>query len=325
MQALVWTGPGLVRAQERPAPGLRDGWALVEPAFVGLCGTDVHIWQGEHPRARAGLIIGHEFVGRVLAGADGPAAGTAMFVNPLLSCGRCVECRRGDRHSCEELRLLGIDIDGGAAEVVAVPQDALVPLPKSVDLRVAALAEPLAVAVRATCRGSVHLGQRVHVIGAGPVGILVGMCARLAGGSPVTICDPATARAEAAAALGLDVVDPTSPDGLAEVVFDCTGHPSVSLTVLQWARRGGTVVAVGAYPGVVGVDLQDLMFRELEIVGTRVYSPGEVAVAIHLLETGRVAVAALVTATVPLSEGDHALERLQSAQELKVLLKVGAD
>jgi (R,R)-butanediol dehydrogenase/meso-butanediol dehydrogenase/diacetyl reductase len=294
---------------------------LVEPAYVGLCGTDLHICAGEHPRARPGLVIGHEIVGRLAAACGDLPAGTAVFVNPLLSCGTCLACRRGRSHVCERLGLIGIDADGGAAELVAAPADHLLALPATLDLRRAALVEPLAVAVRAVRRGGLKIGERVHVVGAGPIGLLVGSCARAAGAASVTLSEPVARRAEAAATFGLDLVDLAAQDHTADVVFDCTGHPSVAPTVLGWAAAGGTVVTVGAYPGVVGVNLQDLMFGELRLVGTRVYTPDDVSAAVALIAQGAIDVERVITDVLPVAEGAHAIAHLRAGAELKVLIK----
>jgi 2-desacetyl-2-hydroxyethyl bacteriochlorophyllide A dehydrogenase len=321
VQALVWQGGDLVEAAEVAAPAPKPGWALIEPAYVGLCGTDLHICAGEHPRTRPGTVIGHEIVGRLAAACGDLDVGTAVFVNPLLSCGTCRACRRGRSHVCEKLGLIGIDANGGAAELLVAPADHLLALPPSLDLRRAAVVEPAAVAVRAVRRGHVGLGQSVHVVGAGPIGLLVSTCARVAGASSVTLSEPVARRAEAAAAFGFEVVGPTATDHAADVVFDCTGHPSVSPTVLGWAAAGGTVVTVGMYPGVVGVNLQDLMFRELELIGTRVYTADDVAAAVGLIARGDIDTDRLVTAVLPLSEGAHALAQLRAGGELKVLIE----
>jgi (R,R)-butanediol dehydrogenase/meso-butanediol dehydrogenase/diacetyl reductase len=321
MQALVWRGGDLVEAAEVPTPAHAPGWVLVEPAYVGICGTDLHISHGEHPRALPGLVLGHEIVGRLAGATADLQAGTAVFVNPLLSCGTCRACRRNRAQVCERLRLIGIDVDGGAADLVAVPADHLVALPASLDFRRAALIEPVAVAVRAVRRSGLRVGDRAHVVGAGPIGLLVATCARLGGASSVTFSEPAPQRAEAATAFGFDLVDDAAQDQSADVVFDCTGHPSVSPTVLRWAAAGGTVVTVGAYPGVVGVNLQEVMFRELTIIGTRVYTSEDVTAAVALVAQAMIDVSRLVTNVLPLQDGAEAITRLRAGGELKVLIE----
>ena len=319
MRALTWQGGDRVEAAEVKPPDPRPGWALVDVAYVGLCGTDLHICRGEHPRAQPGIVIGHEVVGRLREPPGGWPAGTAVMVNPLLPCHGCRSCRNGRANVCDRLGLLGIDAPGGAAECVAVPEAQLVPLPPGLGLRVAALIEPLAVAVRAVRRGGLRLGQRAHVIGAGPVGLLVGSCARLAGAAEVTISEPVTRRAAVAADFGLTLA--AEPDERADVVFDCTGHPAVAPTVLRWAATSGTVVTVGVYPGVVGVDLASVALRELSVVGTRVYAPEDVAAASELAARDPFGLGRLVTSVIGVDDGPRAIARLDAGTELKILIE----
>ena len=321
MQALVWAGETKVEVRDLPMPEPPSGWALVEVAYAGLCGTDLHICDNEHPRAKPGLVIGHELVGRLTSPVGELRAGTPVFVNPLLWCGSCPSCKRGRYQTCYRLQLLGIDRDGGAAEAVAVPEDHLLPLPAGVDMRRAALVEPLSVAVRAVRRSGMRLGDRVHVLGAGPVGLLVASCARLGGASEVTISEVSTARAQAAQAMGLSLVDHDSPEPIADVLFDCTGHPAVSSTVTKWVLPGGLVTVVAAYPGIVPVNLQDVMFREVSMVGTRVYSLEDITAAISVVEREGSTLDPVVTAVVPLSKGPWAISALHAGSELKVLLE----
>lgn len=320
MQALVWAGGTTIEVQDVPTPVVPSGWVMVEPGYVGLCGTDLHIANDEHPRAKPGLVLGHEMVGRLVSELNGAPAGSPVFINPLLNCGECATCRRGRPHICEHLGLLGIDADGGAAELVAVPANHLVALPPHADLRSAALIEPLAVVVRALRRSGMSLGDRIHVIGAGPIGLLVANCARRAGAAEVTISEASPTRAAAAAELGLKVLDYRAPERFADVVFDCTGHPSVSPTITGWVVPGGVVTVVGAYPGVVSTDLQDVMMRELALIGTRVYTADDITAAIALVGRQDSDFASVVTAVLPLSSGPGAFDSLRAGSELKVLL-----
>jgi (R,R)-butanediol dehydrogenase / meso-butanediol dehydrogenase / diacetyl reductase len=322
VRALTWLGSDKVAVTNVPPPDPRAGWAVVTVAYTGLCGTDLHICQGDHPRARPGIILGHEVAGRLRDPARGWPAGTPVLVNPLLSCGECRSCLAGNAHVCEQLGLLGIDAPGGAADYLAVPEDQLVRLPDGVSLRVAALIEPLAVAVRAIRRSGLRLGQRVHVVGAGPVGLLIANCARLSGASDVTVSEPAPQRAATASGFGFGLAE--TPDHRADVVFDCTGHPAVAPVVLGWAANSGTVVTVGTYPGVVPTDLQSVTLRELTIIGTRVYTPDDVAAAAGLAGRDPFGLGSFVTSVLPVTEGPAAIGRLTSGTELKVLLEGAA-
>ena len=321
----MWQGGELVQTVSVAAPEPPPGWALVEVAYAGICGSDLHICAGEHPRAKPGLVIGHEIVGRVAQDPGHLAAGAPVFVNPLLTCGSCRSCRHGQPNTCEHLGFVGIDANGGAAELVAAPSGQLLPLPASVGLRQAGLIEPLAVAVHAVGKGDVRFGHRVHVLGAGPIGLLVATCARIFGAA-VTISEPSSGRAGTAAELGFELVASPARDSRidkdrrVDVVFDCTGHPAAAPEVLRWATTGGTAVIVGAYPGVVGVDLQDLMFREVTMIGVRAYTPDDVRTAVSLIDQGLVDPSRFISDVLPLSEGPSAIGLLRAGQAIKVLL-----
>lgn len=329
MAAFVWKGGHEVAVEEVPRPEARDGWVLVDVAFAGICGTDLHICAGEHPRAQAPLVIGHEFVGTLGSDAGGLAAGTPVAVEPLLSCGRCTPCRTGRSHVCVRLGLIGIDVPGGVAEQVAVPPDRLVPLPEGVDLRRAAFVEPLAVAVHAVRRSELRLGDPVMIAGAGPIGLAVASCARLAGAGTVFVSEPAEARRRVAEGFGftlLDAGDPgtdlrerTGGEGV-PVVFDTAAHPAVAASITSWAAVSGRIIFVGTYGRPASMDLQDVVFRELETLGCRVYTRADVNAAVALVADGRFDPEPFITSTVALSEAPVALERLRSGDELKVLI-----
>jgi (R,R)-butanediol dehydrogenase/meso-butanediol dehydrogenase/diacetyl reductase len=319
VRALTWQGGDRVAVADAEPPAPQAGWATVTVAYTGLCGTDLHICQGDHPRARPGIVLGHETVGRLSEAARGWPTGTPVLVNPLLSCHDCRSCRSGNAHVCERLGLLGIDAPGGAADFVSVPEAQLVRLSDRINPRTAALIEPLAVAVRAIRRSGLRLGQRVHVVGAGPVGLLIANCARLSGAAEVTVSEPAPQRAATASGFGFALAD--APDRRADVVFDCTGHPSVAPVVLDWAANSGTVVTVGTYPGVVPTDLQSVVLRELTVVGTRVYTPDDVAAAADLAAKDPFGLGTFVTSVLPVTEGPAAISRLALGTELKVLLE----
>lgn len=320
MRALRWDGPGEVHAVDVPRPRPREGWALVDVAYTGLCGTDLHICSGHHPRAVPGLVLGHELSGTLPTDAGGLAAGTAVVVDPLLSCGHCVTCRSGRPHTCANLKLLGIDAPGGAAEQLLVPEGSLVPLPAGADLDAAAFAEPLAVAVRAVRRSRVALGEDVVVVGAGPVGLAVALCARQAGAASVLVVETAAARREVAARLGLDVAE-SAPDAAAPVVFDCASHPAVAARLGALAAPAGRVVLVGVYPGLTPVDLQAVTFKELEVIGTRVYSRDDLETAARMITSGAFDPRPLLTRTVTVDEAPQAIADLASGRDVKVLVK----
>jgi (R,R)-butanediol dehydrogenase/meso-butanediol dehydrogenase/diacetyl reductase len=320
MTALVWAGGQEAVVAPCPRPAAGDGWALVDVAYCGLCGTDLHICAGEHPRARPGIVIGHEISGRLHADAGGLPAGTKVVVDPLLPCGSCRPCRSGRPHTCASLRLLGIDVPGGAAEQVAVPADRLVPVPAEADLRRLAFAEPLAVAVRAVRRSGLVLGEEATVVGAGPIGLAVASCARLAGAGRVLVVEPVPGRRRLAADLGFQAVEALAP-GAADVVFDAAAHPAVAARLAEAVGPGGRVVLVGVYGDPAPVALQTLTFKEVTVIGTRVYSRDDLRVATDMVATGGFDPEPLITRTAPLAEAASALGDLRAGREVKVLLE----
>lgn len=329
MAAFVWQGGESVAVEEVPRPSAPEGWALVDVAFAGICGTDLHICAGEHPRAEAPLVLGHEFVGTLRDDADGLAAGQSVAVEPLLNCGECTPCRTGRTHVCERLRLIGIDVAGGVAEQVAVPRSRLIPLPDDLDLRRAALVEPLAVTVHAVRRSGLTLGDPVMVAGAGPIGLAVASCARLAGAGTVYVSEVAEPRRRAAAELGFVVLDADEPgEDLRErnggegatVVFDTAAHPAVAANITSWTATSGRIVFVGTYGVPTAVNLQEVVFRELEAVGCRVYTRGDMEAAVALIADGRFDPEPFITSVVALSEAPTALQKLRSGDEIKVLI-----
>jgi (R,R)-butanediol dehydrogenase / meso-butanediol dehydrogenase / diacetyl reductase len=309
-----------------PRPADRPGWAGIDIAYAGICGSDLHICAGEHPRAEPGITIGHEFVGTLTSSVQGLDPGTPVFANPMIHCGACTACRRGLIHICASLTAVGVDYPGGIAEHTVVPAYGLSPLPPRLNLRDAALIEPLAVGVHAVRRSGLQIGDRVHVIGAGPIGCILGVLAKVAGASAVTVSEPSPVRAAMAEKLGLTVVEAADgSDPEPDIVFEASGHPSVAPAMLAWLRPGGTLVVVGGYTaGVHGVDLHGLMFAELTVVGTRIYTRIDIESAIGLIASDRIDAASFITAVYPLDRAAEAVQQLREGRAMKILIQPAA-
>ena len=332
MTAAVWTGPDEIDVQQVPRPPVPSGWALVRVAYNGICGTDLSIFHGKHPRAQAPLVMGHEMSGWVeQAGATGPVAGTLVIVEPLISCGQCTACRDGNAHVCRRLGLYGIDAPGAMAEYVALPPEVLHAVPDSVDPRTATLAEPLAVAVHAVARSGMERGDTVAVYGAGPIGVLTALVARHEGAGTVVITEPSPWRREVAKSLGFVVV----PDGAtmvgtlapltdgegADTTFDSAAHPTVAAELTAATRVLGRIVVVGVYKQPTALDLQTVCFKEQTVVGVRVYTSDDVTRAIELIAAGALGLDRFPTRAFALTNVDAALAAAASGQDcLKVLV-----
>lgn len=327
--ALVLTAANEFAIEHRQPLEPTGEQVAVEVGWVGLCGTDLHIIDGVHPRARFPLVLGHELVGHALGG---PLSGRPVVVDPLIACGSCSACRLGERHVCANLRLIGIDRDGGLSGRVVVDPDRMHAVPDGLDLVVAALAEPLAVAVHATRRASVGPGDKVVIMGAGPIGLLLAFAARRAGADLIVIGEPAPARRSFAEAAGFDTLDAGDPVGdlgsrtagwLADVAFDAAAVPAVAALLPRLVRPAGRIGLVGTYSRPVEMDLQAVLFRELTLIGNRVYQPADIDSALAMLADDPAGFKALISDVVALDQAPAAVARLRAGEGVKYLVATG--
>ncbi|GAA4116266.1 alcohol dehydrogenase catalytic domain-containing protein [Nocardioides fonticola] len=330
----------VLTAEPRP-PG--PGEVQIRVAYVGLCGTDLHVLHGamDH-RVTTPAVIGHEMSGTVAAvgaGVEGWAPGDPLTVMPLVWDGTCPACRAGHRHICQHLSFVGIDEPGALQEYWTVPADLLVPLAPGIALREAALVEPLAVAVHDVGRSGLAAGETAVVLGGGPIGMLIAAVARHQG-ARVLLSEPDPARRADAEAWGFETLDPRAdgPDGDlagrvdrltdgagADVVFEVSGAPAAVLNATAIAKVRGTVVIVAIHPRPVPVDLQRVFWRELRILGARVYEREDFTRAVQLLADGTVPASRLISRVVPLDAVAEGFASLESGQAMKVLVQVGAE
>ncbi|HLE44886.1 MAG TPA: zinc-binding dehydrogenase [Methylomirabilota bacterium] len=350
MKALRWHDRLDVRLDEVPEPTARRGEVVLRVLACGICGSDLHeylrgpvyIPKGPHPLTGVAppVTLGHEFCGRVVE--VGPEVGTLregdrVTVNPCLLCGECVWCRRGQPNYCAKLGTLGLSRDGAFAPFVAAPASGCHPLPASVDDRAGATVEPLAVAVHAARRARLSGGERVAVVGAGPIGLLLLQVLKARGARWVAVIEPREERRRLACELGADVaLDPEAQDPAralaeltdnerAEAAFECVGSPAAFTTAFRLAGKGGRIVVVGLVPTQVSVNLLALLAHEKEIVGSSAYTD-EFPTAIGLLAEGRVRIAPLITAEVPLEEAlPRGLDALRRREEAHVKIMVTPD
>lgn len=335
MRAAVWLGANDIALRDTDIPDTAPGWTKVKVEYAGICGTDLAIFIGKHPRATNPLIIGHEVVGIVDQGAvDGPTAGTRVAIEPLISCQSCRACRDGVPHVCRELKLFGIDAPGGLAEYINVPTDRLIPVAPEVPALRAAWAEPLAVAVHSVGRAEMTGDETILIFGAGPIGILVALVARHSGAGRIVIVEPNPNRRRVAVDLGFDMV-PVDSDPVtwfrssnggegADVVFDTAGHPSVASILPAAARTTGTVVVVAVYKDVPSFDLRAVCFGEQHVVGARVYTREHFQQAVDLMTGDPLGLDSLPTAQFALDSVREAFALATSEETpMKIFLRPG--
>ena len=328
-QALLLVEAGRFAWGDVPEPVAAPGEVIVQARYAGLCGTDLHIVEGGHPRARFPLALGHELVG---VPESGPLAGQSVLVDPLMPCGACPACDTGAANACARLRLIGIDRHGGLAGRVVVAADRLHVIPDGIPDEVAPLAEPIAVAVHAVRRVPPLIGRSVVVMGGGPVGLLVAHVARRAGGR-VVVSEPSPTRRSIAAALGFELLDAAAPledvrrrtDGrLADVVFDAAAAAPVAALLPGLVKPAGTIAIVGAYAGPTPLDLQAVMFKELSMVGHRTYLPADIDTALYILAADQAVLRPLLSGTVQADEVAATIETLRRGQGMKYVVECPA-
>lgn len=275
MQALVFTGPGMMEMLDMPEPDVADGEVLVHVRSAGICGSELH--GARHPGFRVPpLIMGHEFAG---VSDDG----SPVIINPILSCGRCDLCVRGLRQTCRHRAIIGVHRAGGFAERVAVPRSTLVPLPGGLAWDAAATVEPAANAVHAWQLAGGARGQRVAVLGCGAIGLLCLLVAVADGAASVEVTDLAPGRLDAARRLGASAAR-EAPEGEYDVIIDAVGSAVTRAQSVAHQRPGGTAVWLGLNEPPAEFDGQDLVRGEKRVLGSFAYSDEEFRRAAELVQ-----------------------------------------
>lgn len=292
MKAIVYSGAKSVELQEKEIPAVPKGWALIRVSHAGICGSDLTIYLGMHPRAKAPLVMGHEYSGYLEQDIPGIPKGTLVTVNPLLSCGTCTPCREGNGHVCEDLKLLGIDCDGGMADYAIAPIPMILKVPAGVSPKLAAFIEPVAVTVHAVRMAQFMPGDHALIFGAGTIGLALAITLRRFGASSITICEPNPLRVQIAQRLGFHtlqsdgtllekLMEETGNEGY-DCVFDCAGHQSVADILPDVVKIRGKIEIVAGYKKPPVMNFQKGMFREFSIQFTRVYRPKDFRIAADL-------------------------------------------
>lgn len=329
MRAVVVEKPGVVRVIEAPEPLPGPGEVVVEVGACGICGTDVHIIDGEFPLTSYPIIPGHEFGGVVAAvGRDvvGFSAGDRVGVDPTLNCGACYYCQRGQGNLCEHFRAVGVTNPGGFAERVAVPARTLYPLPDGMTQAAAGLIEPVSCVVRGFHRLQPQPGETYLIYGAGPMGLQNAQVARFFGASLVALIDINPSRLERARnEFGFEVLGASlaevrehAPRGFDNVI-EATGVTKVAEMAIDAVKRRGKLLLFGVCPPG-----EKAAFEAFKIYNEEITILGSMAVlnsygpALDLLAAGAVDADRMVTHTFDLDDFHEALDLVRKGAGLKV-------
>jgi len=337
VRVALTAGKGQMELRELPEPEAGPGQVVLRVGVVGLCGGDIHIYRGEHPYATYPLVQGHEFCGSVLSfgpGYEGPLRlGDLVAVEPLLPCGGCFACRRGHPNCCVGLKVMGAHVGGALAEQVAVPVSSCYPV-GDLPPELAALVEPISIGLQAVVRSGATMGDQMLVLGAGPIGQAVTVCA-VDRGAEVMVVDKLENRLELATQLGASLVTDVTRASVDEAVFawtggdgpaivvDATGVPALIRLAADVVAPSGTVVVVGISLNAVALSVVDFTRKELNVLGSR-NNAGLFADAVQIVQRSADRVARLITHRFPFEEAPRAMEFLRDHPEQaeKVLVLV---
>ena len=337
----VMTAPGKIEFREIETPAPKAGEVLVRIMKIGVCGSDIHVWHGEHPFTSYPVTQGHEVSGEIAAlGADveGFEVGQKVTIQPQVVCGKCYPCRHGKYNLCESLKVMGFQTTGVASEYFAVAAEKVTLLPQEMIFDEGAMIEPLAVAVHAVRKFGDIKGMRVAVLGAGPIGILVAQAAKGMGAESVLITDVSALRLEKAKQCGVDhcvntretdfgaaLVSAFGPDK-ADVIYDCAGNDVTMGQAIRDARKGSTIILVAVFAGMAKVDLAVLNDHELNLNTTMMYRNEDYIEAIALVRAGRVDLKPLISKHFAFKDYAEAYRYIDENREttMKVIIDVQA-
>ena len=322
MRQAIMTAPGTVKIVEAAIPEPNSNQVQINVKRIGICGSDVHVWHGAHPFTSYPVIQGHEYCGIVSKiGADVTdiCEGQLVTALPQEVCGKCVPCRRGKWHVCDNLKVRGFQAPGCAQDYFVTETDKVIVLPESFTLEQGAFIEPLAVASHSTARAGQLAGTNVAVMGAGTIGNFVAQMAQ-AKGAKVIIGDVSETRLGVAQNCGLahgfnPAVEPLSSavesvfgtQGV-DVVFDCAGVQASLDAAISSVNKGGTVLVVAVFGQRPQVDMAVVCESELNLIGTMMYHHDDYQQAVERLLVGDIK-------TAPLESEHFTLEEFQAAYE----------
>ncbi len=330
MRAARYHGIRDIRIEDVARPDVGPDDVLVRVAYAGICGSDLHVYAKGMFGIVPPMTMGHEFSGVVEAVGDsvgGLRPGDQVVGDPRLGCERCEWCHRGDYHLCAELAFVGEAQPGSYAEYIVLPERRLVPVSASLDPQLAALVEPMAVAVHALDLVSAPGQQSAGIIGAGPIGLLTLIAASARTGWHLRVAERVASRRGLASALGAhEVFEDVDAAGerWADVVFEAAGRPSTLAGGVRWLRPGGRMALIGIYEEPVTFDPTDVVVKEGWLVGVSAYGRQDLVEATILLESHAAAARQVISDVLPLEQAAEGLERCRSGSATgKVLLRCG--
>lgn len=325
MRAAVADGNGGVEIRDLPIPTAKEGWVVIAPVGTGVCGTDLHLVQGDYPHGRFPVVPGHEFAGYVTevgAGVTDFKEGDYVGVNPNISCGECTWCLRGATNLCVNILPVGVAVDGSVAEYVAVPDRIVFPLDARITHQAAPLIEPFACVLHALERVPDWRDQEMAIFGAGSIGLMAIILARAEGAIGVRVVEPNAARRAAALELGAVQAVASAEEldrGEFDLALDASGHPVAITAAIQSLGMRGRLVQMGVASPTATVALSpyEVFAKELSIIGSNSLAEKYEESAERMVDL-QGELTSLVTATFSLEDYAQALQAATSPDQIKI-------
>lgn len=335
----VMTAPKEITFREVPVPEPKEGQVLVKVMNIGICGSDIHVYHGQHPFTSYPVTQGHEVSAEIVKlgeGADNFSVGQKVTIQPQVVCGECYPCRHGKYNLCEELKVMGFQTTGTASEYFAVDAEKVTLLPEDMSYEEGAMIEPLAVAVHAVRQAGDVKGKKIAVLGAGPIGNLVAQTALGMGAESVLITDISDLRLAKAKECGImhtantkeqdfgdAMLQVFGPDK-ADVIYDCAGNNITMGQAIKYARKGSTIILVAVFAGMAQIDLAVLNDHELDLNTTMMYRNEDYIDGIRLVNEGKVHLRPLISKTFSFRDYDEAYRYIDENREttMKVIINV---
>lgn len=346
MRALVYHGPGDLQLEERPVPPIGPREVLLRVASAGICGTDLRIYHGQHRKYPPGTVRvpGHEVSGEIAAVGDevpNLQIGQRVFVAPNMGCGICRHCVSGHNNRCADYQALGVTMDGAFSEYMRIPaaavlQGNLIPIASGTEPAVAALIEPFACVLHGQDAVDVLMGDLVLIVGAGPIGVMHTMLARLRGARRVIVSDLVASRLPLALKAGADRVVNAGQDNLASVIAEESSANGADVIIvaapahraqeesLELAAIGGRINFFGGLPRdrpTIQFNSNLVHYKELTVTGTTACSTNDCRRAAELTDTGRIDLTPLISARFPLSQAAQAFAAAEDRESLKIIIE----
>lgn len=327
MRQAVMPKPGAIEFKDAPEPSPGPGEIMLRIHKIGVCGSDIHVWHGQHPFTPYPVVQGHEFSGEVVAVGDGVTKvkiGMKATAAPQEVCGECAPCLRGDYNICDHLKVRGFQAPGCAQDLFIVPEERVVAIPENLSFEDGAFIEPTAVAAHSTGRAGDLTGKNVVVTGAGTIGNLVAQAAYCRGANKVLITDINDLRLQKAQEVGIAEICNVLKEDFGtraelvfgkegfSVAFEAAGVEASLDSLVQEIEKGGDIVVVAVYGERPRVDLSVVGDRELSLIGTLMYTQEDYEQAVTWLADGKLKTQSLVTSRFPFEQYEAAYHHIEA-------------